>query len=218
MQPALLGAAHDLVAPLLATSEPARVIIGIAGAPGAGKSTLAEALATIFAEELEARHGPDAAIAVPMDGFHLSNVELKRLGLSNRKGALPTFDGAGFVHLLERIRAADELVYAPVYSRVVHESIGGVIPVFPQTRLIVVEGNYLFLPEEPWVRGRRLLDLAIYVEVPDHVRVPLLVHRQRSFGLDEETARDWVERSDEANARLIATTRPYADVVLTRTH
>jgi pantothenate kinase len=216
MQPALLGATHDLVTPLLADPERARVIIGIAGAPGAGKSTLAEALAAIFAAELEPRYGPDAAVAVPMDGFHLSNVELRRLGLSNRKGALPTFDGAGFVHLLERIRARDELVYAPAYSRVVHESIGGVIPVFPQTRLIVVEGNYLFLPEEPWVRGRRLLDLAIYVEVPDEVRVPLLVQRQRSFGLDEETAQDWVERSDEANARLIATTRPYADVVLTR--
>jgi pantothenate kinase len=216
MQPALLSAAHDLVAPLLAAPEPARVIIGIAGAPGAGKSTLAEALAAVFAEELEAGSGPDAAVAVPMDGFHLSNVELKRLGLSNRKGALPTFDGAGFVHLLERIRAGDELVYAPAYSRVVHESIGGVIPVFPHTRLVVVEGNYLFLPEEPWIRGRRLLDLAIYIEVPDDVRVPLLVHRQRSFGLDEETARDWVERSDEANARLIETTKPYADVVLRR--
>src|SRR5262245_25764722 len=113
MQPALLGAAHDLVAPLLAASEPARVIIGIAGAPGAGKSTLAEALAAVFADELAPRYGPDAAVVVPMDGFHLSNVELKRLGLSDRKGALPTFDGAGFVHLLERIRAADELVYAP---------------------------------------------------------------------------------------------------------
>jgi pantothenate kinase len=208
MQPDLLDAAQDLVGTLLAGSAGRRVIVGITGAPGAGKSTLAEALAACFE--------PDA-VAVPMDGFHLSNVELKRLGLSNRKGALPTFDGDGFVHLLERIHAADGLVYAPAYSRVVHESIGGVIPVFASTRLVVVEGNYLLVPEQPWLRGRALLDLAIYLDVPDHVRVPLLLERQRSFGLDDEAARDWVERSDEANARLIATTRPYADVVLTRT-
>jgi pantothenate kinase len=188
-------------------------MVGIVGPPGSGKSTLAEALAARFSQEL----GPRAAVAVPMDGFHLSNVELDRLGLADRKGAPETFDGAGYVHLLQRLRSeADELVYAPAYSRVLHESIGGAIPVGPQVRLVVTEGNYLLVPEQPWAGVRPLLDLSVYLEVPDAARVAGLLRRQRSRGLDEEAARDWVERSDEANARLVATTRIYADAVLTR--
>jgi pantothenate kinase len=210
----VLERARELVAPLLRPGT--RTVVAVAGPPGAGKSTLAEALAVTFADELAAELGPFGAVAVPMDGFHLSNVELRRLGLADRKGALPTFDGAGFVDLVERIAARQELVYAPAYSRVVHESIGGVIPVPASTRLVVVEGNYLLVPEAPWVRARPRYDLAIYLDMPAGPRVEGLIARQLSFGLDDEAARDWVYRSDEANARLIATTREYADVALIR--
>jgi pantothenate kinase len=203
MQPQLLAATRDLVAPLMA-SRP-RTVVGIAGPPGAGKSTLAEALAADL-----------GGVCVPMDGFHLSNVELRRLGLANRKGAPETFDAAGFVHLLRRIRRGDELVYAPAFDRGVNESIGGAIPVSTDVALVVVEGNYLLVPEEPWVLARPLFDLVVYVDAPAAVRVPGLVRRQRSRGLDDAAARDWVLRSDEANAALIARTRDYADAVLTR--
>jgi pantothenate kinase len=213
--PAMLDTAHDLVAPLLCDER--RVLVGLAGPPGAGKSTLAEALAARFNTELEPRYGPGSAVTVPMDGFHLSNVELQRLGLSDRKGAPETFDAAGFVHLLRRLRTdTDETVYAPAYSRVLHESIGGVIPVGPRVRLVVTEGNYLLVPEQPWARVRPLLDLTLYLDVPDSSRIPGLLRRQRARGLDDGAARDWVERSDEANSRLVATTRQYADAVLTR--
>jgi pantothenate kinase len=209
-RPELLDAACDRIAPLVRPGV--RTLVGVAGPPAAGKSTLANALAATFQAEL----GPEAAVVVPMDGFHLSNAELERLGLADRKGAPQTFDAAGFVQLLERVRSVGALVYAPAYSRTLHESIGGVIPVFPHTWLVVVEGNYLLLPEEPWTRGRALFDLVVYVDAPDADRVDSLLRRQRSRGLDVAQAQDWVQRSDEANARLIATTRRYADVVLAR--
>jgi pantothenate kinase len=217
MQQELLDTVTDLVTPLLTG---ARVIVGIVGPPGAGKSTLAEGVAARF-DRLRGSvaHVPGAyqhrtAMCVPMDGFHLSNMELGRLGLADRKGAPETFDGWGFVHLLRRIHAAEELVYAPVFNRVLNESIGSAVPIFPSVELVVVEGNYLLLPEDPWVRARPLYDLAIYLNVPDEVRVPRLVRRQRARGLDAAAALEWVQRSDEANARLVATTRAHADVVL----
>jgi pantothenate kinase len=212
----LLAPLLEAVAPLLDRDPGGRVIVGLVGPPGSGKTTLAEALAAAVARSRDAGAVP-AAVAVPMDGFHLSNVELSRLGLADRKGAPETFDAAGFVHLLTRIRAGEELVYAPAYSRTVHESLGGVIPVRAATPLVVVEGNYLLLPEGPWAAVRPLLDLAVYIDAPNGSRVAGLIHRHLSFGLSDEQARDWVHRSDEANARLVATTRGYADLVLTRT-
>jgi pantothenate kinase len=188
-----------------------RCVVGICGPPAAGKSTLSTALT----EALNVYDGL-SSVAVPMDGFHLSNVELERLGLAGRKGAPQTFDAAGFVHLLRRLRAADELVYAPSYSRVLHESIGGVIPVPPEVRVVVVEGNYLLLDEGPWRQVGELLDLVLYLDAPDRTRRESLVRRQLARGLDVRAARDWVERSDERNAALIAATRDRADVVLTR--
>jgi pantothenate kinase len=210
--PAVVAAASAAIAPLLADDR-RRVLVGIAGPPAAGKSTLA----TSVASALSVAHGPGFAVAVGMDGFHLANSELTRLGLSQRKGAPETFDAHGFVALLRRLRAAEESVtYAPSYSRVVHESLGGAVPVPASVRVVVVEGNYLLLPRAPWSDVRGLLDLALYLDTPTGVRVESLVRRQRSRGLDRTAAVDWVNRSDEANAALIATTRDRADIVLAR--
>jgi pantothenate kinase len=211
-RPELLAAASAAIRPLL---DRDRVLVGLAGPPAAGKSTLSVALAAAFRAEL----GERAAVAVPMDGFHLSNVELNRLGLANRKGAPETFDVAGFTALLRRLRTERTgIVYAPSFNRAVNESIGSDIPVFPEARLILVEGNYLLLRTGDWAAVRPLLDLAIYIETPDPVRVGSLLRRQRARGLPEEAAQDWVHRSDEANARLIEKTRDHADLVLTRRH
>jgi pantothenate kinase len=189
------------------------VLVGIVGPPAAGKSTLAAALAAAVTARLSV-----PAAEVPMDGFHLANAELERLGLADRKGAPETFDAAGFVHLLRRLRAADpdEVVYAPTFGRVLNESIGSAIPVAPDVRLVVVEGNYLLLPEPPWSAVRELLHLTMYVEAGGTVRYRSLLRRHLARGLAGDEAHDWVVRSDEANARLIEGTRDRADLVLRR--
>lgn len=208
----MVAAARDAVEPLL-RGERGRVLVGIAGPPAAGKSTLAQTLATALCADL----GPRAAVAIGMDGFHLANSELARLGLASRKGAPDTFDAAGFVAMLRRLRdPAETLVYMPVYSRTLHESIGSAVPVPADVRVVVVEGNYLLLPHPPWDRVPPLLDLTCYLEAPQDARVESLLRRQRMRGLDQEAALDWVHRSDESNAALIATTRHRADVILSR--
>ncbi|HET8659618.1 MAG TPA: nucleoside/nucleotide kinase family protein [Micromonosporaceae bacterium] len=212
MTPEVLGDALAAVAPLVPPASGRRLLVGIAGPPGAGKSTLASALAA----ELRRGHGAHAAVAVPMDGFHLANAELERLGLTNRKGAPETFDAAGFVHLLRRLRAADETVYAPAFNRTLNEAVAGAIPVAPEVGTVVLEGNYLLLRKEPWSGVRPLLDLAVYLDAPERARTPALLRRQRSRGLTESAARAWVNGSDAANARITAATRDLADVVLTR--
>jgi pantothenate kinase len=211
--PGLVASARASIAPIVAAAPGHRVLVGITGAPAAGKSTLASSLAADF----RATGGPNAAIAVGMDGFHVANSELARLDLTSRKGAPETFDAYGFVALLRRLRAADEpVVYCPSYSRTLHESIGGAIAVPAAVEVIVVEGNYLLLDAEPWRVVRELLDIVIYLDTPSGVRLPSLLRRQRSRGLDRDAAHDWVYRSDEANADLVVATRDRADVVLKR--
>lgn len=180
-----------------------RLIIGLVGAPGAGKSTLALALREAFAGQSQ---------IVPMDGFHLANVELARLGRAQRKGAPDTFDSAGYVALLQRLRQqqADEIVYAPEFRREIEEPVAGAIPIFAQTRLLIAEGNYLLLPDGHWARVAPLLDEAWYVEVDDRLRTERLTRRHEQFGRSREAAIAWVAQTDEPNARLIASTRERA--------
>jgi pantothenate kinase len=189
-----------------------RLIVGIAGPPGAGKTTLAHDLCAALPA------GGHSAAVVPMDGFHLANVELRRLGRADRKGAPDTFDADGYVALLRRLRARSEaVVYAPSFDHVMDEPIAGSIPVPCDVQVIITEGNYLLLDGAAWSAVRGLLDLAVYVDVASAgERVAGLIERQVAKGLDPQAAADWVHRSDEANARLIATTRSRADIVVTR--
>jgi pantothenate kinase len=183
-----------------------RRILGIVGMPGAGKSTLARRVA----DDL----GP-AAVYVPMDGFHLANHELLRLGRRDRKGAVDTFDAAGFVHLLERLRATRaEVVYAPSFLREIEEPIAGWIPVAPDVPLVVSEGNYLLVSDGNWSPVRALLDEAWYVEMDDGLRIERLIARHAAFGKSAEDARRWALGTDQVNATLVAATRCRADVIV----
>jgi len=183
-----------------------RRLLGLVGAPGAGKSTLAQTLLETF---------PGLSQVVPMDGYHLANAELARLGRGGRKGAPDTFDAAGYAALLQRLRAQrdDEIVYAPEFRREIEEPIAGAIAVLPQTRLVITEGNYLLLDEGPWASVAGLLDDCWYVDIDPALRRQRLLARHRQFGRDAAQAADWVHSTDEPNARLIEATRARARAV-----
>ncbi|MFC9294935.1 nucleoside/nucleotide kinase family protein [Streptomyces sp. NPDC057011] len=184
-----------------------RRILGIAGPPGAGKSTLAGRLAEAL--------GPELAVVVPMDGFHLAQGELARLGRADRKGAPDTFDAAGYTALLHRLREpGGGTVYAPAFDRSLEEPIAGSIPVGPAVPLVITEGNYLLHDTGEWARVRPLLDEAWYLAPDDTLRVRRLIDRHVLHGKDPAHARAWVARSDESNARLIAPGRNRADLVI----
>ena len=184
-----------------------RRILGIAGAPGAGKSTLA-ALVT-------AQLG-GTAVQVPMDGLHLADVELSRLGRRDWKGAPDTFDAFGYLALLRRLRTPGpgEIVYAPAFERTIEQPIAGSIAVGPAVPLIITEGNYLLLQDPPWHEVRTLLDETWFVEIDDRTRVDRLIRRHIEFGKTPEQAAEWVYRLDEQNARLVAATRDRADLIV----
>ncbi|ARJ06906.1 nucleoside/nucleotide kinase family protein [Cnuibacter physcomitrellae] len=189
-----------------------RAVLGIAGSPGAGKSTLAAALA---------RHVNDlqgaAAFAapLPMDGYHLAESTLRGLGRLDRKGAIDTFDGWGFVSLLSRLREeTGHTVYAPSFDRRVEEPIAGEHAVEPETRLVIVEGNYLLADVEPWSRVKGLLDEAWFCETPVSERERRLVARHELGGRSHEAAVDWAHNVDGRNALLIEATAARADLVI----
>lgn len=187
--------------------RPGRHIVGLMGPPGAGKSTLAARIVAHFGAQAQ---------VVPMDGYHLANSELERLGRRGRKGAPDTFDAWGYVALLQRLRqqGPDEVVYAPEYRRTLEEPVAGAIAIAPATRLLVTEGNYLGLDTGAWAGVAPLLDELWYVEVDDTLRRQRLTARHVQFGRTPEDAARWVEVTDEPNARLIASTRARAQGVV----
>lgn len=199
--PDLPASSLDRVRTLLRDGQ--RKLLGLAGPPGAGKSTVAARLQQAFAA---------VAQVVPMDGYHLAQAELERLGRAHRKGAPDTFDAHGYAALLRRLRAQgrDEVVYAPEFRRDLEEPVAGAIAVLPGTQLVITEGNYLLLDDGPWAQVAPLLDEVWYVEVDDTLRVDRLTRRHEQFGRSHEDAVAWVARSDEANARLVAATRSRA--------
>lgn len=181
-----------------------RALLGLAGAPAAGKSTLARRLTLAVDDRL----GTGTAAYVPMDGFHLSNAQLDRLGRRGRKGAPDTFDVDGYVHLLRRLRAAHERpVYAPDFDRRLDEPVAAGLVVPPGARLVVTEGNYLADDAAGWCAIRDLLDALWYVDAPREVREERLLHRHVRGGRTEAEALAFIEASERPNAQRVERSR-----------
>jgi pantothenate kinase len=186
-----------------------RRILGLTGAPGAGKSTVA-------ADLVEAL-GTDLAVLAPMDGFHLANEVLIDLGRLDRKGAHDTFDDDGYARLIEAVRGQGPdgpIVYAPRFRREIEESIGSAIPVLPSVPLVVTEGNYLLMEIDAWPRAHAQIDEVWFLAPDTDVRHHRLVLRHEAYGKTPEEAAFWALGSDERNAELITSTAERADRVL----
>jgi pantothenate kinase len=184
-----------------------RYLLGITGAPGAGKSTFAEAESQRLAAD------GIAAAVLPMDGFHLPQAELVRLGRRDRMGAPDTFDVDGFIATLEQLRRPGPVV-APGFDRTIEEPVPGAIVIGADIRTVIVEGNYLLHDRDGWQHVRPLLDRVIFLAPDDRVRRERLIARHIAFGKTPAEAEAWVARSDDANATLVAATADRADEVV----
>ncbi|WP_454852880.1 nucleoside/nucleotide kinase family protein [Promicromonospora soli] len=202
----LVERATELVAEAFLAGETR--VLGITGPPGAGKSTLAAALLGGL--------GPGTAVVVGMDGFHLSNAVLEARGSRDRKGAIDTFDDAGYAALIGRLadrRPGEPPVYAPEFRREIEEPIaaGTVVASEP---LVITEGNYLLAPGGAWPAARARMAEVWYLDLPDAERLRRLVARHRVFGKPLPDAEAWANGTDQHNAELIATTRDAADLIV----
>ncbi|WP_207455014.1 nucleoside/nucleotide kinase family protein [Desertivibrio insolitus] len=178
-------------------------VIGIAGSPGSGKSTIAEQLAALV---------PTATV-LPMDGFHLPQARLVELGRRDRMGAPDTFHVDGFLAVLRALQG-DGPVVAPGFDRTIEEPVPGAITIPPAPRVVLVEGNYLLLDRGGWEHAAPLLDLALFVSVPRDIRLARLIARHERYGKAPDDARDWALGPDERNAVLIEPTAARADHVV----
>ncbi|HZA05050.1 MAG TPA: nucleoside/nucleotide kinase family protein [Propionibacteriaceae bacterium] len=178
--------------------RPGRAVLGIAGAPASGKSTVAARLLA----ELE-RQRPGEAVGVGMDAFHIGHRVLVRRGQAGIKGAPETFDAVGYLHLLQRIRTESGTVYAPEFDRDIEDSLAHVVEIGPQVGLVVTEGNYLLLDQPPWDGVRALLDEAWFVHLNDAERQRRMVARHLRHGHDQADAEARTFGTDERNAQLV---------------
>lgn len=190
---------------VIGSADPSRrYMVALAGPPGAGKSTAAA--------DLAARIGPGSR-AVPMDGFHYDDAVLNAMGARGRKGAPDTFDVRGFLHLLRRLQVEPE-VAIPIFDRDLEISRGSAQIVTPDDRILIIEGNYLLLREPPWDQVATLVDMTVWLDVPEEELDRRLMARWAHYGKTPEAARAWIDGNDMPNIRRTTKGSAPADFVI----
>ncbi|MFN7003035.1 MAG: nucleoside/nucleotide kinase family protein [Roseinatronobacter sp.] len=197
----------DLLTRVGALQGTGRKLIAVAGPPASGKSVLGSALCSAL------RHDGHKAELVPMDGFHLDNRLLAARGLLSRKGAPETFDVAGFLALVHRLRTGAEVIY-PIFDRTRDLSIAGAGVITPDCDFVIIEGNYLLFDEAPWSDLARIWDFSIWLDTPEATVLQRCISRWTLHGHNPDAARQRAEGNDLANARRIIASRLPADMVL----
>jgi pantothenate kinase len=187
-----------------------RLIVAIAGPPGAGKSTISE-----YLRDAINKGGVGSAVIVPMDGFHLDNAILEERGLRSRKGSPPTFDCAGFAALLGRLKNASEDVIIPAFDRTLDLARAGAAIVRVDHQILLVEGNYLLLNQEPWTELASFFDMTIFLEVPFSELERRLIQRWLDHGHTEDAARQRALSNDIPNAELVVSSSRDANYIVT---
>ena len=189
------------------TNTQQRYLLGIAGKPGAGKST--------FTEYLKSQIDSQSIAILPMDGFHMSNEKLVELGRRDRKGAPDTFEVEQFAHTLHEVKSGyGQSIRFPLFDRESESSIQDAGLIAPNTTLVVVEGNYLLLEQGEWRSVRTIFDETWYLETPEELRLERLIARHIRYGKTPQEARTWAVGSDETNAQIIGATESLADYIV----
>ncbi|MCF6327470.1 MAG: nucleoside/nucleotide kinase family protein [Devosiaceae bacterium] len=186
-----------------------RIIVAIAGAPAAGKTTIASDLCDM----LNQKSAGSAAI-LAMDGFHFDNSVLKARGILAKKGAPQTFDADGFTAALERVRAGNQNVAIPVFDRQMDLSRSGASVIDAAVEIIIVEGNYLLLEHSQWAQSALHYNLKIFIEVPLSILEERLIKRWISYGFDPVAAKERAQQNDLVNAKIVLQESQPADIVI----
>ncbi|SDE94225.1 AAA domain-containing protein [Celeribacter baekdonensis] len=178
-----------------------RLLVAVAGPPGAGKSTLAEALAD--------KIGPEAQV-IPMDGFHRDNEWLIQHDLLARKGAPDTFDAAAFLSLIKQF-AKGESPRFPLFDRAGDCTVPEAGALSEATRILLIEGNYLLLDRPIWRDLAAFWDMTVFIDVPKAELERRLIARWIDHGLDPDAARARAQSNDLINADTVIAQSAPAD-------